>query len=130
MLVELPSHFSFHETVAPREETASSRLSLETEIDQFQLEEGTKEQGVIQVSNFEEEVDRSSGIRTSGFIVVCAVISMEEEEEMSLTRKRGLCDFLQTGPKGRCPRMPRGLSLLLLFPLLLFLQLTHLPLLI
>ena len=41
--VELPSHRFPHEEAVPREEIASSCLSLEVEIDQFQLKEGRKE---------------------------------------------------------------------------------------
>ena len=41
--VELPSHHSPYEVVALREETASSRLSLEAEIDQFYLKEGLEQ---------------------------------------------------------------------------------------
>ena len=39
MPIELPPQLALPEAVAPREETASLRLSLEEEINQFQLEE-------------------------------------------------------------------------------------------
>ena len=39
MLVELPPQLAFPKEVASRKETASSRLLLEEEIDQFQLKE-------------------------------------------------------------------------------------------
>ena len=42
--VKLPSHHFPREEAILREETASLRLSLEAEIDQFQLEEGREEQ--------------------------------------------------------------------------------------
>ena len=45
LLVELPLHRSPCEVVLLREETTSSRLSLEVEIDQFHLEDERKEQG-------------------------------------------------------------------------------------
>ena len=63
--------------------SGSSRLSLEEEIDQFRLEEERKEQRepVIQVSNSEDELDRSSGLRSSGFVVTRITNSLEEEEE-------------------------------------------------
>ena len=41
--VELPFHRSPREIVAPREETTTSRLSLEAEIDQFYLKERREE---------------------------------------------------------------------------------------
>ena len=79
---------------------------------------------MIQVSDSEDELDRSSGVRSSGFIVAHITSNLEEEEEeeeeeMPLVRKKrsGLRELL---------RMPRALSFLLL---LLLLQLTplHLP---
>ena len=50
------------EAAVLREETASSQLSLEVEIDQFRLEEEGEEQEepMIQVSNLEGELDRTS----------------------------------------------------------------------
>ena len=45
MQVELPSHHSPCEEVVLREKTASSRLSLGEEIDQFRLKEEKEEQG-------------------------------------------------------------------------------------
>ena len=52
MPVELPPQLAFLKVAAPREETTSSRLSLEEEIDQFQLEEEREELGdpVIHIS--------------------------------------------------------------------------------
>ena len=43
--VKLPSHHFPSEKAVPREETTFSHLSLEVEIDQFQLKEGREEQG-------------------------------------------------------------------------------------
>ena len=42
VLAELPPPLALPEATTPKEETASSRLSLEEEIDQFQLEEEEK----------------------------------------------------------------------------------------
>ena len=42
MPIELPSQRAFLEVTIPREETASSCLSLEKEIDQFRLKEEEK----------------------------------------------------------------------------------------
>ena len=55
--VELPSRRFPYKATVPREETTSSRLSFETEIDQFHLEEEKEEQ--------EEPVVRSQIRRTS-----------------------------------------------------------------
>ena len=45
MQVELPSHRAPLEAVVPREEIASSHMSLEVEIDQFRPKEDKEEQG-------------------------------------------------------------------------------------
>lgn len=45
VLIELPSQRALPEPATPRKETASLRLSLEVEIDQFHLEEDREEQG-------------------------------------------------------------------------------------
>lgn len=79
-----------------KEETASSLHSLEKEIDQYcleKIEEETKEP-VILVSDSKEELDRSSGVHTSRFIIARMDDSSEEEEEMSLQRK-GLRELLK-----------------------------------
>ena len=54
--VELPLHRALPRAAASREETNSSRLSLEEEIDQFRLEEENEEQGapVIPISDAEK----------------------------------------------------------------------------
>ena len=58
--VELPLQLSPREVAAPREETTSSRLSLEVKIDRFHFEEGEKEQAqpIIHLPDSEEELDR------------------------------------------------------------------------
>ena len=90
LLVELPFHRSPREVATPREETASSRLSLEAEIDQFRLKEEGKELGepVVQVSDSEDELDRFSGVRTLSLIIARIDNNSEDEEEMALNRKK------------------------------------------
>ena len=69
--VELPPCCSPREAAILREEIDLSRLSLEAEIDQFRLEEEGEEQEkpVIQVSDSEGKLDRSSIVRSPKFIV-------------------------------------------------------------
>ena len=101
--IELPLHHALPKATAPREETASSRLSLEEEIDQFQLEEEKEEQGapIIHVSNSEDEFDRFSGVCTLGFVVARVVNSFKgEEEEMALNPRKGLRDLMARRNKG------------------------------
>lgn len=69
VLVELPSLCSPREAAVLREETASSRLSLEAEINQFHLEEEEQEKPVIQVSDLKGELDKSFVVHSPKFIV-------------------------------------------------------------
>ena len=71
MPVGIPLVPTLPEAVAPREETASSRLSLEEEIDQFYLEEEKEDRGVqvIPISNAEDEFDRLSSVPTSVIVL-------------------------------------------------------------
>ena len=101
--VKLPSQRTLPKTMALREETASSRLSLEEEIDQFQLKEERKEKGdpVICISDIEDEFERISGVRTPGLVVTkIDDNSEEEEEEMALNPRKGLKDLLAGRFKG------------------------------
>ena len=57
---ELPPILALLEATAPREETASSCLSLEEEIDQFQLEEEEEVRAYpFKISDFEGELHKS-----------------------------------------------------------------------
>ena len=113
MQVELPFHRVPLKIAIPREEIASSRLSLEAKIDRFQLKEEREEQGepVIQVSNSKDVLDRFSSVHTSGLVVArIASDSKEEEdeEEMPLERKKGLRELLANRAKGSVPKDASG----------------------
>ena len=113
MQVKLPSHHFPSEKAVPREETASSHLSVEVEIDQFQLKEGREEQGepVIQVLDSEDELDKFSSVRTFGLVVALIASDLEEEEEMPLERKKGLRELLAGKAKGSAPKDALGSQL-------------------
>lgn len=113
MQVELPFHRVPLKIAIPREEIASSRLSLEAKIDRFQLKEEREEQGepVIQVSNSKDVLDRFSSVHTSGLVVArIASDSKEEEdeEEMPLEWKKGLRELLANRAKGSVPKDASG----------------------
>ena len=93
--VELPPQLAIPEVAAPREEIASSRLSLEEEIDQFRLEEEREEQGdpVIHISDPEDEFDRTSVAKIDDSFE-------EEEEEMAFNLRKFLKDLLMGRNKG------------------------------
>ena len=113
MQVELPFHHAPLEVAIPREEIASSRLSLEAKIDRFQLKEEREEQRepIIQVSNSKDVLDRFSSVHTSGLVVArIASDSKEEEdeEEMPLEWKKGLRELLANRAKGSVPKDASG----------------------
>ena len=93
--VELPLQRFPQEVTVPKEETASSRLSLGAEINQFQLEE---EEGAlerpVEFSDSEAEFDRLFAAHSPRLVVVQVDTSCEEEEEMVLNPRRGLKDLV------------------------------------
>ena len=107
-LVELPFHHSLSEVPASREETASSRLSLEAKIDQFRLKEQEQKprELVVQVLDSEDEPDRFSSVRTPGLIIAHIDDSLEDEEKMALNRKKGLKELFAERNKGTSRSQP------------------------
>jgi len=94
----LPLHHSSREVAALREETASSRLSLEAKIDQFHIKEDKEEQGepIIHLPDSEDELDRHSIAQSPQLVIACVDSDLEEEEEMPLdNKKKGLHDLLK-----------------------------------
>ena len=78
----------------PEEEIASSRLSLEEEIDKFHFKE--EENPGALVVNISDETDRHSGVHTPTLVIVRLDSTSEEEEgEMALNRaNRSLKDLM------------------------------------
>ena len=110
--------------MVPREETVSLHLSLETEIDQFRLEEEEEARGeLVEISNLEGALDRSSTVRYSKLIVTQVDSSSEEEEEMAFNPRKGLKELFvgrnkrlssKDAPKSQpLPALPPPLSLTL-----------------
>ena len=98
--VELPLQCSPREVAVPREETASSHLSIEAEIDQFSLkEEGKVPDRPVELSDFEADFDRSFAAHLPRLVVAWIDTSSEEEEEMALNPRKGFKD-LMAGRKG------------------------------
>ena len=68
--IELPFHRFPREVAAPKEETASSCLSLEAKIDQFCLEEeGEAQERPMELSDSEGELNRSSAAHSPRLII-------------------------------------------------------------
>ena len=60
---------------------------------------------MIQVSDSEDEPDRFLGVHSLGLVIArIDNSSEEEEEEMSLNRKRGLHELLANRAKGLAPK--------------------------
>ena len=99
--VVLPSRHIPQEVAAPREETASTHLSIEAEIDQFYLDkEGEAPDRLVEVSNFEVGFDRSSAVDFPRLVVSRIDTNEEEEEDISLNQRRSLRDLLAERNKG------------------------------
>ena len=82
--VELPPQHFPKEVAALREEIASSRISLEAEIDQFHFEE---EEGVpetpVELSDSKAELDRLFAAHFPRLVII-RIDTSSEEEEMAL----------------------------------------------
>ena len=90
------------QAVAAEEEIASSRLSLDEEIDRFHFDE---EEGVskrpVQLLDFETKFDRLSTAHPLKLIVTQVTNSLEEEEEgMDLKQRTCLKGLLANRNKG------------------------------
>ena len=109
--------------VAAEEEIASSRLSLDKEIDRFHFDE---REGVlkrpVQLLDSETESDRLSAAHSLKLIVTQVTNSSEEEKEgMDLKQRNGLNDLLANRNEGSTSKeSPKTnfppIFLLLLFP--------------
>ena len=89
--IELPLQRSPCKVAAPREEIASSHLSLKAEIDQFRLEvEGEVPKRPVELSDSETESDKFFATHSPRLVVALVDTSSEEEEGMELNTRRGL----------------------------------------
>ena len=99
--IELPLQRSPREIATSMEETASSRLSLEVEINQFRFEEeGEVPERPVEPSNSEAELDRFSAANSPKLVIAWVNTSSEEEEEMALNPMRGLKELVAERNKG------------------------------
>ena len=90
------------EVATPKEETTSTYLSLEAEIDQFQLEEeGKVPERPVELSDSEVNPDRFSDAHSPRLTVAQVDPSSEEEEEgMDLKQRTSLKGLLANRNKG------------------------------
>ena len=101
----------------PAKEIASSRLSLEEEIDKFNFEEENNPRApLINISNAEGESDRNYGIHTPILVITCQDNFDEEEDNMALNEGnkslkelmavRGKESTSKVAPKSQVPPLP------------------------
>ena len=88
--VELPPQCSPQEVATLREETASSRLSFEAKINQFDFKEDKEERAdpIIQLPDSEDELDRQSAAYSPKLIITRVDPSFEEDEEMDINTRK------------------------------------------
>ena len=100
--IELPVQHVPQEVAIPREETASTHLSLEAEIDQFHLEEeGEVPERPVELSDSKADFDRFSIAQSPRLIVPWVDPSSEDEEEgMDLKSRSSLKGLLANRNKG------------------------------
>ena len=91
----MPFQRILHEVAVLREETASSCLSLEAEIDQFHLgEEGKAPEKLVELSDSKADFDKSSAAHPPRLVIARVDTNFEEEKDMALNLRRGLKDFV------------------------------------
>ena len=90
------------------EEIASSRLSLEEEIDKFHFEENNPVAPLINLSDAKGESDKNSGIRTPILVIACPDNSFDEEEDSMALNKgnKRLRELMAAKGKGSTRRHP------------------------
>ena len=100
--IELPIQCIPQEVVAPREEIASTPLSLEAEINQFHLqEEGEVPKRPVELSDSEADLDRFSTTHSLRLIVARVDTNSEDEEGgMDLKQRTSLKGLLANRNKG------------------------------
>ena len=87
----------------PREEIASSRLSLEEEIDKFHFEEEKIQRApIVNISNFEERANRHLGVHAPTLVIARPDnTSKEKKDKMALNRgNKSLRDLMAARNKG------------------------------
>ena len=87
----------------PEKEIASSRLSLEEEIDKFHFEEEENPKApLVTISDVEGEVDKHSGVHTPIFVIAHSNNSSEEEEDSMALNKhnKSLRELMASRGKG------------------------------
>ena len=98
----LPSQRAPQQVAAPREESTSTRHSLDAEINQFHFsEEGGVSKKLVEFLDSSIGSDESSAAHQVKLIITRPNSSSEEEEDMDLKRRPGLKGLLASRGKGQ-----------------------------
>ena len=109
-------------TTIPEEEIASAHLSLEEEIEKFHFEkENNPKAPIINISDFEGESDRNSGVYTPILVIARPDNSSDEEEDSMALNKgnKSLRELMASRGKSQHQRQPLSPKYPPIFPLLL-----------
>ena len=107
LAAQLPSQDNPGAAAFVEEETESSCLSLEEEIDEFYFKEDIPKAPLIELSDAEGELDRNSAIEAPPFVVACLDDSSNEEvDNMTLNKGKSLWELMVARGKGQTSMAP------------------------
>ena len=93
--------------VLVEEETESSHLSLEEEIDEFYFEEDIPKAPLIELLDVEGEPDRNFVIGAPPLIITCSDDSSDEEvDNMAFNKGKSLQELMAARGKGQTSKAP------------------------
>ena len=107
-VVQLPPQDNTRAAAFVEEETESSRLSLEEEIDKFYFENDNPKVPLIELSDAEGEPDKSSAICVPPLIIACPDDSFDEEVDDMASNKgnKSLRELMAARGKGQTSKAP------------------------
>ena len=107
LVAQLPPQDNPGATAFVEEETESSRLSLEEEIDKFYFEEDNPKAPLIELSNAEGEPDKNSAICVPPLVIACPDDSDEEVDNMASNKgNKSLQELMAAWGKGQTSKAP------------------------
>ena len=104
--VQLPPPDNLEVAAQAEEETESSRLSLEEEIDEFYFEEEIPKASLIELSHPEGEQNRNSVVGAPIIIACSEDSSKEEVDNMASGKGKSLRELMASRGKGQSSKAP------------------------
>jgi len=108
LAVQLPPQDNPGVAAFVEEETKSSHLSLEEEIDEFYFKEDNPKAPLIELSDAEGEPDRSSAICVPLLVIACLDDSFDEEVDNMASNKgnKSLRELVAARGRGQTSKAP------------------------